>query len=393
MEYPKDERSERGDEAGQHLDEGMVHAWLDGQLSEAEALRVEAHVAACAACAAAVGDARGFLAASSRILTALDGVPSRVVPQQRHRLRPWQIRAAAAVVIAALGVTVVLRDTGGPSVLPRAVGARYAERAAPPEPERKQTPPAPAPSSPPALPGLAPQTSSGAPATEPRRERALRSAASGAPAPAAATNALSQADSAARAPAAKALGGLAGQAGGIVARRAVPSSTYADQLRADVGRVAPQNAAKARFKDSIAVAGVGRPSNAPTSAGARAMAQRPMALQDARPPAAPPPATCVGRVVRIATVRDGKAPADSTAVRLDSAASRDPRYPGFALRASSDSDPAPSGAWVPFGMDSAVVTVPSAATGATESAAVGSDSAPTDVQPSVRARVRCRGEP
>ena len=54
----------------QHLDEGMIHAWLDGQLPQDEAQQVEAHVAECRQCADAVAEARGLIAASSRILTA-----------------------------------------------------------------------------------------------------------------------------------------------------------------------------------------------------------------------------------------------------------------------------------------------------------------------------------
>jgi anti-sigma factor RsiW len=98
---------------GEHLDEGVAHAWLDGQLSGPDAARIEAHIAGCAACAAIVAEARGFIAASSRILTGLDGVPARVVPKSRTRTRVWQVRAAAAVLIVALGAAAVLRDAGG----------------------------------------------------------------------------------------------------------------------------------------------------------------------------------------------------------------------------------------------------------------------------------------
>ena len=59
-----------------HLDEGTIHAWLDGALSAEEAARTEAHVASCCACADAVAEARGLIAASSRVLTALDNVPN-----------------------------------------------------------------------------------------------------------------------------------------------------------------------------------------------------------------------------------------------------------------------------------------------------------------------------
>ncbi len=64
----------------QHLDEGTIHAWLDGELPPEERAALEAHIAECEQCAAAVAEARGFIAASSRILTALDSVPGGVIP-------------------------------------------------------------------------------------------------------------------------------------------------------------------------------------------------------------------------------------------------------------------------------------------------------------------------
>ena len=87
----------------QHLDEGTIHAWLDGALDAEERLRVEAHVAACAECAGAVAEARGFIAAASRILTALDGVPAGVLPGSGGA--PSQVDAAppAALPGAPLG--------------------------------------------------------------------------------------------------------------------------------------------------------------------------------------------------------------------------------------------------------------------------------------------------
>ena len=62
-----------------HLDEGTIHAWLDGELRE-DADEIERHVAACAECAARVAEARGLIAGSSRILSALDDVGSGIVP-------------------------------------------------------------------------------------------------------------------------------------------------------------------------------------------------------------------------------------------------------------------------------------------------------------------------
>jgi anti-sigma factor RsiW len=112
-----------------HLDEGTIHAWLDGALNGDEASRVEAHAASCAQCARVVAEARGMIAAASRILVALDDVPGDVIPgaapptdrpaptapMARPR-RPldaqggggawWRsvpLRAAAAIVVVAAG--------------------------------------------------------------------------------------------------------------------------------------------------------------------------------------------------------------------------------------------------------------------------------------------------
>ena len=63
-----------------HPDEGLLHEWLDEQLPAGDAAVIHAHVHACAECAARVAEARGLIAASRRILTALDDVPAHVIP-------------------------------------------------------------------------------------------------------------------------------------------------------------------------------------------------------------------------------------------------------------------------------------------------------------------------
>ena len=119
----------------QHLDEGTIHSWLDGELSGDEAARVEAHVKECPECAAAVAEARGFIAASSRILTALDNAPRGVIPAAAPiRRRNWAMwRAAAAVLVVAGGSLVVMRNTGRESQMAgRAYEATSSDAAIPP---------------------------------------------------------------------------------------------------------------------------------------------------------------------------------------------------------------------------------------------------------------------
>jgi anti-sigma factor RsiW len=118
----------------QHLDEGTIHAWLDGELPLEEQAAVEAHVASCDQCKAAVAEARGFIAASSRILTALDSVPGGVLPAtstgagaarpMAHRRfavsRAWM---AAAAVLVLSTVTVSAFRPGRVAAQLRVAGA------------------------------------------------------------------------------------------------------------------------------------------------------------------------------------------------------------------------------------------------------------------------------
>jgi hypothetical protein len=112
----------------QHPDEGTIHAWLDGELPEDQANEIAAHARDCPECSATVAEARGLIAASTRILTALDNVPAGVIPAEATavptaaavRRRPWydrtDIRAAAAVlVVAGASYLVVNRNSGSPN--------------------------------------------------------------------------------------------------------------------------------------------------------------------------------------------------------------------------------------------------------------------------------------
>ena len=111
----------------QHLDEGTIHAWLDGALPPLEAELVAKHAAECATCAAAVADARGIIAGSARIVSALDDVPGGVIPRQAagstnapsawRRLRLTPGRAAlAATILLAVSTTLTLRSPSAPQL-------------------------------------------------------------------------------------------------------------------------------------------------------------------------------------------------------------------------------------------------------------------------------------
>jgi anti-sigma factor RsiW len=113
----------------QHLDEGTIHAWLDGELPADRASEIEAHASECAECAARVAEARGLIAASTRILTALDDVPAGLTPrgsakppsplQRRHWYDRTDLRVAAALVVIA-GTSLLVARRGPDSPVSRA---------------------------------------------------------------------------------------------------------------------------------------------------------------------------------------------------------------------------------------------------------------------------------
>lgn len=119
-----------------HPDEGLIHAWLDGELDAAEAARVEELVKADAEWAAAAAEARGLIAASARIVGALDRVPANVVPKAasaRTAPRRWAWRAAAVLALMA-GSAIVLKREKPELPTPSADHSAVAVKAAAPTP-------------------------------------------------------------------------------------------------------------------------------------------------------------------------------------------------------------------------------------------------------------------
>ncbi len=106
----------------QHLDEGKIHTWLDGQMDARETAEVGAHVAVCAECATKVAEERGFAAGATRILTALDNVPGDVVPVFAPPANFSQgfLRVAATVLVVATGGLIVVRASGDKVEIPTA---------------------------------------------------------------------------------------------------------------------------------------------------------------------------------------------------------------------------------------------------------------------------------
>jgi RNA polymerase sigma-70 factor (ECF subfamily) len=125
--YRKAPRTKKDEVLMQHLDEGTIHAWLDGALPQLDAEQVAKHAAECASCAAAVAEARGIIAGSARIVSALDDVPGGVIPGRttrgptgssawgRLRLTPGRA-ALAATILLAVSTTLTLRSSSSPSI-------------------------------------------------------------------------------------------------------------------------------------------------------------------------------------------------------------------------------------------------------------------------------------
>ena len=100
-----------------HPDEGLIHAWLDGELDPAEAARVEALVAADPEWSAAAAEARGLIAASAGSSGRSTVYRRTSSPRSRRAAarpapRRWLWRAAAVLALVA-GSAVVLRQAAG----------------------------------------------------------------------------------------------------------------------------------------------------------------------------------------------------------------------------------------------------------------------------------------
>src|SRR5207245_965837 len=65
-----------------HVDDGQLHAYLDGELPQAEAWRLEAHLGECPACRGRLEEQRALIARASELL-ALAAPPARDAPPFR----------------------------------------------------------------------------------------------------------------------------------------------------------------------------------------------------------------------------------------------------------------------------------------------------------------------
>ena len=166
-----------------HLDEGTLHALLDGELDLREVAEIQAHLGTCAACGARLQEVKQFLAESDRLVGALEipagagaraaAPPARPSPPPRSAAREPQswdeppvlllpdnvealvrrrrilatIRWAAIVVLVLGGGRLLMSVVGRRNSLPAASDIATATRAAPPpvvSPEETSRPAQPA---------------------------------------------------------------------------------------------------------------------------------------------------------------------------------------------------------------------------------------------------------
>ena len=84
-----------------HLDEGILSALLDGELSGAEQQEIEAHLRGCAECRDRLAELKGFMQVADQLVTALDEEPAKAVPSQPVRRRDYRALAWAASIVLA----------------------------------------------------------------------------------------------------------------------------------------------------------------------------------------------------------------------------------------------------------------------------------------------------
>jgi hypothetical protein len=100
-----------------HLDEGVLHALLDGEIPSAELAPIQAHLAGCAECQAALDEARALRAESEALVEVIqvpEEMPGVAAPRLRSAPRPaWGRRLAwAASLVLAVGLGYVARPLG-----------------------------------------------------------------------------------------------------------------------------------------------------------------------------------------------------------------------------------------------------------------------------------------
>src|SRR5262245_4956929 len=101
-----------------HVDEGTLHAYLDGELPSTERKALETHLAECASCRATLAEERALLERATALLGTARPAERAMPPFEQLRPRspkrsPWRVRtpvAWAASIALALGLGYFLRQ-------------------------------------------------------------------------------------------------------------------------------------------------------------------------------------------------------------------------------------------------------------------------------------------
>src|SRR5258705_13955857 len=114
--WSKPMMQDRKEDSMSHVDEGTVHAYLDGELPSTERAALEAHLAGCAACRGNLIEERSLRERASAVLGSARPAerPAPALDQLRREPKrsPWRVRrsfAWAASIALALGVGYSLR--------------------------------------------------------------------------------------------------------------------------------------------------------------------------------------------------------------------------------------------------------------------------------------------
>jgi len=106
-----------------HVDEGTLHAYLDGELPSAERAALEAHLAGCATCRGNLTEERSLRDRASAVLGSARPAerPAPPLDQLRRESKPspWRVRrsfAWAASIALALGLGYYMRSPSGRAV-------------------------------------------------------------------------------------------------------------------------------------------------------------------------------------------------------------------------------------------------------------------------------------
>jgi hypothetical protein len=129
-----------------HVDDGILHAYLDGEATPVERGRLEGHLASCAACRARLEEERALMERAARLL-GLAAPPERPAPSLHELRRPRRGGGAgyrlpltwAATVALAIGIGWYARGLR-PTSANLAPDSRVSATPAAPAPERPAVP-------------------------------------------------------------------------------------------------------------------------------------------------------------------------------------------------------------------------------------------------------------